>query len=145
MLTAGATTRPLVLDSYTALLLEDLGLLEVVASAFQCVLLPSSLMNELSAHAETFVGAGDEPTFSLSFEDGRIVKTEQRPEDNAVTHQHMTGLIAQLRDTVEVVGTEMPERLTRSRRASCPGRAHRERADGAGRGRGDPRRCAEAA
>lgn len=109
VLAAGATKRPLVLDNYTALLLDDLGLLDVVSDAFGRVLLPSSAMNELNAHAETFVRTGDEPTFSLSSEGGQIVRIEQHPEDAASAYQHMTDLIGRLHDTVEVVGTEMPD------------------------------------
>ena len=109
VLAAGVTKRPLVLDTYTALLLDDLGLLNVVSAAFRRVLLPSSAMNELNAHAETFERTSNEPTFSLSSEGGQIVRIEQRPEDAAAAFQRMTDLVGRLQAAIEVAGTEMPD------------------------------------
>jgi tetratricopeptide (TPR) repeat protein len=100
-----AKEKGIVLDSYTAWVLGKLGLLGATAQAFQRVIAPASLLDELAAKIED-LGNHEGGRLTASAEDDRLVSIHQAAEVIDAQAADLAGIVADIKKNASVLGIE---------------------------------------
>ncbi|QPH54744.1 PIN domain-containing protein [Pontivivens ytuae] len=104
---ARAEEKGVVLDTYTAWVLSKLGLLSATAQAFQRVIAPASLLDEIAVKIED-LGNHEDGRLTASAEDDELVPIHHSAEVIEAQAADLTDVVADIRKNASVLGIEAP-------------------------------------
>lgn len=107
-----ATDRILVLDAYTAWLLETLGVLDAIKDVFPKLTVPASALDEFGEIIENLGRSPDGRRSMAEHEDGFVLE-EHSADEVARQAQLIQSISSKIASVCDVVGIEVPSKIDR--------------------------------
>jgi hypothetical protein len=104
----GARARGIVLDTYTAWIAQQLGLLDTLKALFSRVALPRSSIDELRQWAKHLEPQGDEPLMTIGYSDGKHFREEIPAERLREGVTRISAGIEEICDKLEILPAVAP-------------------------------------